>query len=130
MPKLKSNEAFRAYKISKRFDQDISAVMSAFKFKLDGRRIASVRIAFGGMAATPKHAVQTEAALTGVSLDDETAWSNAIAALALDYQPIADMRASAAYRMEVAQGLLQKALIEVAGATADTRVVGQRKAVA
>ena len=56
VPKLKANEAFRAYKISKRFDQDISAVMAAFKFTLDGRRIASARIAFGGMAATPKRA--------------------------------------------------------------------------
>jgi xanthine dehydrogenase small subunit len=129
VPKLKANEAFRAYKISKRFDQDISAVMSAFRFTLEGRSIASARIAFGGMAATPKRAAQAEAALRGASLDDEATWVTAIAALAQDYQPIADMRASAAYRMDVAQGLLRKALIEVSGTVDDTRVTGQRMAV-
>jgi xanthine dehydrogenase small subunit len=65
-----ANEAFRAYKISKRFDQDISAVMAAFRFTLEGRRIASARIAFGGMAATPKRAGATEAALAGASLGE------------------------------------------------------------
>ena len=129
VPKLKANEAFRAYKISKRFDQDISAVMAAFKLTLDGRRIASARIAFGGMAATPKRGAQTEAALKGVSLDQPAAWDTAIAALAEDFQPISDMRASAAYRIEVAQGLLKKALLEVAGASG-TRVLADRKAVA
>ena len=129
VPKLKPNEAFRAYKISKRFDQDISAVMSAFKFICEGRKISAARIAFGGMAATPKRAVMAEAALQGVSLDEPLSWDVAVAALAQDFQPITDMRASAAYRIEVAQGLLRKALMEVAGASA-TRVIGVRKAVA
>lgn len=129
VPKLKSNEAFRAYKISKRFDQDISAVMSAFKFTLEGRRIASARIAFGGMAATPKRGAAAETALAGASLDQPSTWEAAITALARDFQPISDMRASAAYRMEVAQGLLRKALMEVAGARA-TRVLSGRQAVA
>ena len=56
MPKLEGNEVFRAYKVSKRFDEDISAVMGAFKFTLDGRRIVAARVAYGGMAATPKRA--------------------------------------------------------------------------
>ena len=129
VPKLKPNEAFRAYKISKRFDQDISAVMSAFKFTLDGRTISAARIAFGGMAATPKRAAQSEVALQGASLDQPASWEAAIAALAKDFQPISDMRASAAYRIEVAQGLLRKAMMEVAGTSA-TRVLGDRKAVA
>jgi xanthine dehydrogenase small subunit len=129
VPKLKPDEAFRAYKVSKRFDQDISAVMSAFRFSLDGRRIASARIAFGGMAATPKRAAAAEQAVAGLSLDQPSGWDAAVAALARDFQPISDMRASAAYRMEVAQGLLRKALMEVAGASA-TRVTGARKAVA
>ena len=129
VPKLKANEAFRAYKVSKRFDQDISAVMSAFKLTLDGRRIASARMAFGGMAATPKRAAEAEAALVGASLDQHASWEPAIGALARDFAPISDMRASASYRMEVAQGLLRKALMEIAGA-ATTRVVGERKAVA
>jgi len=129
VPKPRPNEAFRAYKISKRFDQDISAVMSAFKFTLDGRRISAARIAFGGMAATPKRGTLTEVALRGASLDQPASWNAAIDALATDFQPISDMRASAAYRIEVAQGLLRKALMEVAGKSF-TRVLGDRKAVA
>ena len=129
VPKLKANEAFRAYKISKRFDQDISAVMSAFKFTLDGRRIAAVRVAFGGMAAAPKRAAAAEAALAGALLDQPATWESAIAAMAQDFQPISDMRASAAYRMEVAQGLLRKSLMEVAGMGL-TRVLGGRQVVA
>ncbi len=129
VPKLKAHEAFRAYKISKRFDQDISAVMAAFRFSLDGGRVTAARIAFGGMAATPKRGAAAEAALIGASLDDPSGWAAPIAALAKDFQPISDMRASAAYRLEVAQGLLSKALMEVAGA-AGTRVLADRKAVA
>ncbi len=129
VPKLKPNEAFRAYKISKRFDQDISAVMAAFTFTLDGRRISAARIAFGGMAATPKRGALTETALQGASLDQPASWTAAIEALAKDFQPISDMRASAAYRIEVAQGLLKKALMEVAGVSG-TRVLADRKAVA
>ncbi|MBC8037469.1 MAG: FAD binding domain-containing protein, partial [Rhizobiales bacterium] len=127
IPKLKVNEVFRAYKISKRFDQDISAVMAAFKFTLDGRRIASARIAFGGMAATPKRAPRAEEALPGLSLDAPSSWTNAIEALSEDYQPITDMRASAGYRLDVAQSLLRKALTEIAGASSSkTRVTGLR----
>ena len=129
VPKLKRNEAFRAYKISKRFDQDISAVMAGFRFTLDGRTISSARIAFGGMAATPKRGAQSEAALKGVSLEQPASWAAAIDALAKDFQPISDMRASAGYRLDVAQGLLKKALMEVAGAD-HTRVLAHRKAVA
>ena len=82
VPKLKANEVFRAFKLTKRFDQDISAVMGAFKFTLEGRTITSARIAFGGMAATPKRAMKTEAALRGVSLDTPKAWERAISAMA------------------------------------------------
>ncbi len=129
VPKLKPNEAFRAYKISKRFDQDISAVMAAFKFTIEDNRISGGRIAFGGMAATPRRAKAAESSLAGVALDDPAARDAAIAALASDFQPISDMRASAEYRLMVAQGLLKKALMELAGADA-TRVTGFRKAVA
>ena len=89
-------------------------------------RIAAARIAFGGMAATPKRGAAAEAALAGASLDQPASWAAAVAALAQDFQPISDMRASAAYRIEVAQGLLRKALMEVAGA-AGTRVLGDAK---
>ncbi len=131
IPKLRAGDIFRCYKISKRFDQDISAVMGAFKLTLDGRRIAAARIAYGGMAATPKRAGQAEAALAGIDLDDIASWNGAIAALVDDYQPIGDMRASAGYRLDVARGLLRKALIEIAGTeTGLTRVTGQREKVA
>jgi xanthine dehydrogenase small subunit len=123
VPKLKTNEAFRAYKISKRFDQDISAVMAAFKVTLEGRRIAGARVAFGGMAATPRRAAKAEAALVSADLDDPSTWPAAIE----DFQPIGDMRASARYRRDVASGLLRKALSEIAGHD-ETRVVGKRVA--
>jgi xanthine dehydrogenase small subunit len=127
IPKLKKNEAFRAYKISKRFDQDISAVLAAFKFTIEGRRVPSARLAYGGMAATPKRAKRAEAAIAGLSLDAPATWDVAIRALEQDFEPITDMRASAAYRMETAQALLRKALIEIAGRdTASTRLVGLR----
>ncbi|MBF9232091.1 xanthine dehydrogenase small subunit [Microvirga alba] len=129
VPKLKANESFRAYKVSKRFDEDISAAMGAFKLTLDGRRIAAARIAFGGMAGTPKRASETEKALIGLSLDEPASWGEALAAIGRDYQPMDDHRASAAYRSTVARNLLFKALSETAsGQTRATRIVGQREA--
>ncbi len=129
VPKLKAGEVFRAYKISKRFDEDISAAMGAFRFTLDGRRIAEARVAFGGMAATPKRATETELALVGLSLDEPASWGEAMAAIARDYQPLDDHRASAAYRSTVARNLVFKALSETAsGETRATRIVGQRDA--
>jgi xanthine dehydrogenase small subunit len=128
VPKLKAKEVFRAFKLSKRFDQDISAVMGAFKFTLEGRIITSARIAFGGMAATPKRALKTEVALHSVSLDVPQNWEPAIAEMTMDYQPIGDMRASAEYRLVSAQALLRKALMEIAsGNSRATRVVGLRE---
>ncbi len=129
VPKLKPNERFRCYKVSKRFDQDISAVLAAFKVTLDGNRIADARIAFGGMAGTPKRAAATEAALRGLDLGKPETWDTAIAKLDSDYQPLTDQRGSSAYRSEVARGLLRKALIEIGGKpTQATRVVGIREA--
>ena len=128
VPKLEKNERFRCFKISKRFDQDISAVMGAFKFTLDGSQVKAARIAFGGMAATPKRAKHAEAALAGVDLTNESAWQAASTALASDFTPMTDQRASAAYRADVARALLRKALTEVAGTTTEqTRVVGIRE---
>jgi len=129
VPKFGLDERFRCYKISKRFDSDISAVMGAFKLRLDGTRIAGARIAFGGMAAIPKRARTVEKALIEKYLDDSTTWDGAIAALAQDFAPIDDMRASAEYRLESARALLRKALTEIAGtSTRETRVVGHREA--
>ncbi len=129
VPALKINESYRAFKISKRFDQDISAVMFALKVTREGHHIRDARLAMGGMAATPKRAPLTEAALCGLDLSNAASYQNAIAMLARDYQPISDMRATSAYRLETAQALLHKALIEFSGKT-ETRVIGRRGAAA
>ncbi|TKC91570.1 xanthine dehydrogenase small subunit [Trinickia terrae] len=102
---------FRTYKVSKRYDQDISAVCAAFALHVTDGRIASARIAFGGMAATPKRAEHAEAALAGSAWDD-AATRRAMDALASDYQPLTDMRASSAYRMKVARNLLWRFHLE------------------
>jgi xanthine dehydrogenase small subunit len=74
------------------------------------------------MAATPKRAANAERALIGASLDSHASWRAACAALSEDFTPLTDQRASAAYRMTVAANLLQKALLEISGASAPTRI--------
>ena len=101
----------RAYKISKRFDSDISAVFAALAVRLDGGRVAEVRFAFGGMAATVARAARAEAAVLGQPWDAATL-AAAQAALADDFTPLDDMRASAAYRLRVARNLLQRFWLE------------------
>jgi xanthine dehydrogenase small subunit len=129
IPKFGESEHFRCYKISKRFDSDISAVMGAFKLRLDGTRIAGARIAFGGMAAIPKRARATEKALIETYLDRPETLEKAVGALGQDFSPIDDMRASAGYRLYVARALLRRALTEIGGtSTHKTRVVGFREA--
>ncbi|WP_206002145.1 xanthine dehydrogenase small subunit [Paraburkholderia antibiotica] len=103
---------FRTYKVAKRYDQDISAVCAAFALHVaeDGT-IRAARVAFGGMAATPQRAAQAEAVLNG-ALWDETSARRAMDALAADYQPLTDMRASSAYRLKVARNLLWRFHLE------------------
>ncbi len=128
VPKMNATHIFRCFKVAKRFDQDISSVMGAFRFTIaeDGT-ISEARIAYGGMAAIPKRAKKAEEALTGTMLRDSRAWSRAFAALREDFNPIDDHRASARYRNETAHALLGKALIEAAGtASTRTRIVGHR----
>ncbi len=103
----KAAPALRCYKISKRFDQDISALCGCFNVTVADGVVTGARIAFGGMAGIPKRAGAAEAALTGAAWHPETIKA-ATAALAEDFQPLTDMRASAAYRLEVAQGLLRR----------------------
>jgi xanthine dehydrogenase small subunit len=128
VPKLKAGERFRAFKLTKRFDEDISAVMLALKVTLDGGVIRAARLACGGMGPTQARAPRAEAALAGRRLDDPATGEAACGALALDYRPISDMRASAEYRMRGAQALLRRALAEMAGAGGGTRLVGHRPA--
>lgn len=129
LPRLAKNQIFRCYKISKRFEQDISSVLGAFRFTVgDAGEISEARIAFGGMAATPRRAAGAEAALEGAQLNDSRAWSKAFLALRSDFNPIDDHRASARYRTETAHALLGKALIESAGTTSSrTRIIARRE---
>jgi len=111
MPLPRAGVRFRTYKLAKRFDQDISAVCAAFAITLDGDMVTSARIAFGGMAATPKRAATAEATLVGQPWNDAT-MRLAMAALAQDYAPLSDMRASSSYRLAAAQNLLRRFWLE------------------
>jgi len=111
IPLPRAGLRFRTYKLAKRFDQDISAVCAAFGVTLDGDKVATARIAFGGMAATPKRATGAEAALIGQPWNEAT-MRNAMAAMREDYAPLSDMRASSNYRMQAAQNLLRRFWLE------------------
>jgi len=130
VPKLPPANFFKAFKISKRFDEDISTVLGAFRIGVEAERIASVRVAFGGMAATPKRALAVEGALLGASLNDPATWRNAAERIGDDFTPLTDMRASAEYRDHVAKNLVIKALAEIAGASRGaTRILDSREAI-
>jgi xanthine dehydrogenase small subunit len=107
----RKNLQFRTYKLSKRFDSDISAVCAAFSFIADGDVVREPRIAFGGMAATPKRASNAEGVLNGADWHEATAQA-AMQALALDYAPLTDMRATNVYRLETAQNVLYRFWLE------------------
>ncbi len=117
VPRARKGQVVRCYKIAKRFEQDISAVCGAFAVELAAGRVRAARVCFGGMAAIPKRAAACERALLGA------AWSTAgigaaILALATDFQPITDFRATQEYRLRVAGNLLRRLLTE-------TRATGQ-----
>ena len=103
----------RAYKISKRFDCDISALCAGFAIELEAGSdtVKAVRLAFGGMAATVKRAANAEAALVGKPWTQSSV-ATAKLALAQDFKPLSDMRASADYRLQVAQNLIQRLWLE------------------
>ena len=103
-----------AYKVSKRRDEDISAVACGFHVALEGGTVATARLAYGGMAATPKRARAAEAALVGRPWTLETVTA-ASTAMAEDFAPLSDWRASAEYRAMVAQNLLRRFFLETAG---------------
>jgi xanthine dehydrogenase small subunit len=110
----KSAPALRVYKLSKRFDQDISAVLGAFNVAIEGGQVASASIAFGGMAGIPKRAAHVEAALVGKPWT-EASIEAAIAEFAKDFKPMTDMRGSAGYRLEAAQNMLRRYFADLSG---------------
>ena len=111
IPRRDDGLRLRCYKLSKRFDQDISALCAAFALRLDGERIADIRIALGGMAAIPKRAPQTEQYLLGKTWD-EPQLQLAMNRLQEEFTPLTDMRASAAYRSRASANLLNRFYLE------------------
>jgi xanthine dehydrogenase small subunit len=129
VPLLQNREQLRCYKISKRFDQDISAICGCFNVSIESNIVKDARIAFGGMAGTPKRAAVVEAALIGKSWTTETIEA-AIPAFEEDFQPLTDMRGSAAYRMLAAKNLLRKYFEETRLPLAQTRLAGREAVLA
>ncbi len=118
LPVLPEGEHFATYKISKRRDEDISALCGALRVAVGGDGMVSLaRIAYGGMAGTPKRASAVEAALLGKPWTLESVEA-ALPAFAIDYQPLSDMRASAEYRLLTAQNLLKRFFLETQGQSA------------
>ncbi|TAG82620.1 MAG: xanthine dehydrogenase small subunit [Betaproteobacteria bacterium] len=122
IPRRIPNVQIGFYKNSKRNEQDISAVCAAISMVIDRGVVQYVRIAYGGMAGVPKRAINAETELT------EKAWSEtqvraAMQAMHADFSPMSDMRASAAYRMQVAQNLLLRFWLESQSAPAEVRVI-------
>ena len=111
IPIFKKN-IFKAYKISKRIDDDISSVCASFNLEIVNKKIKNIKIAYGGMAAIPKRAIYCEKMLLNSNFS-ENIILKAQKSLEKDFQPINDMRASKDYRMEIAKNLLMKCFIEI-----------------
>lgn len=111
LPLPHAKQQFRCYKIAKRFDSDISAVFAAFSAQIEQGKVTSIAIAYGGMAAIPKRASQTEAALISQDWNEQQVKA-AMQILAQDFKPLDDMRASADYRLLTAQNLLFRFYLE------------------
>ena len=103
---------FKCYKISKRFDDDISSVCASFNLKLINKKIKNIKIAYGGMAPIPKRAKYCEMVLLNSPITEQVI-EKAKEALEQDFKPISDMRASGKYRMTVAKSLLKKCFLEI-----------------
>ena len=109
---IHSNNYFRAYKISKRFDDDISSVCGSFNFLIKNNKIFRANIAYGGMSEIPKRAFETEKRLVNSEFSEKT-FSRVLKFLDKDFSPIDDMRASKKYRNEIAKNLLMKYFYEI-----------------
>ncbi len=121
IPFLPNSDRFAIYKLSKRFDQDISTVIAAFRVTLDHGVARDFRAVYGGMAAIPKRAATLEKALTGKTWDTQTL-DGIDALLAQDFKPMSDQRGSAAYRLRAAANLVRRFQIETTDERALARV--------
>ncbi len=114
VPLRHSDTQVQSYKVSKRFDQDISAICGAYSLRRDGAGIADIRIAYGGLAVVPKRALNCEASLKGKDWNEDTVRSG-IKALGEDFSPITDMRSTAEYRRTVCGNLLKRFYLDSSG---------------
>ncbi|MES2399703.1 MAG: xanthine dehydrogenase small subunit [Pseudomonadota bacterium] len=114
VPKAVPGENLKAYKISKRYDDDISAVCLAINLQIDNGKVSHASIGAGGVAATPVRAFKTQATLTGQPWTQATV-QQAMTVLREEFSPISDMRASGAYRVQVLGNLLQRYWLESQG---------------
>ncbi|GGL99347.1 xanthine dehydrogenase small subunit [Pseudomonas asuensis] len=121
VPRAQPGQLFKAYKVSKRLDDDISAVCAAFNLHVQEERITEVKIAYGGMAAIPKRALACEQALRHKTWNQATL-EQAVEALAQDFAPLTDFRASREYRLLTARNLLRRCFLETTSPAIDTRV--------
>jgi xanthine dehydrogenase small subunit len=114
VPKPTAGEWLGAYKVSKRLEDDISAVCLAVQLHVEGGRVRAVRIGAGGVAATPARAIKTEAALIGQPWNEATLLA-AQTAIQQEFSPLSDLRASADYRRQILAQLLRRAWLESTG---------------
>ena len=119
LPRAARGARVGSHKWSKRFDQDISAVCTAYRLELDGDVVRDFRMSCGGLAATVRRATRCESAVLGQPWSDATVEA-ACDALAQDFQPISDMRASAAMRLVAVQNLLRRFHLETTGEAPQT----------
>ena len=115
IPLPDENSYVRSYKVAKRFDQDISTVCAAFRLRLNNNVVEEIRLAYGGMAETPRRARRCEEALRGSEWNADTVLT-ASRMIDEDFTPITDMRSSAQYRGEICRNLLTRFLHETTGA--------------
>ena len=121
VPLRRPGRKLASYKLSKRFDQDIAAVCGAFALELDDDRILDARIAYGGMAAIPARARNAERAIIG-QMWNEQAVESAAGALARDFQPLSDLRASNDYRALAAANMLRRFHLQTGAARRALRI--------
>lgn len=127
IPHLPAGRVFKVFKVSKRWEDDISAVLGAFCFSLETGSLKGVRLAFGGMAATPVLAPAVAQVLE-CRAPDAIDWAQVEAVMATCFQPMSDVRASAAYRLKVAVNLLRRAVLEIAQPQILTRIFDHAQA--
>ena len=113
---------FRTYKVSKRYDQDISSVIGAYRLTIENSRVTSARVAYGGLAPKPCRAKITESSIEGNGIDEDQ-FIESSKQISLDFHPISDHRASAKYRTKVATNLLIRLHRDLFGSENELEVV-------